>query len=71
VKTAYDMYRREFRWKEPPYEYVLDTNPFDVIAGTSALREAIERGEGLDDIERSWQPGLEAFRRLRQEHLLY
>jgi uncharacterized protein YbbC (DUF1343 family) len=71
VKTAHDMYPREFRWKEPPYEYVFDRNPFDVIAGTSALREAIESGRPLDEIERSWSDGIEAFRRLRAPHLLY
>ncbi|MGB9179736.1 MAG: exo-beta-N-acetylmuramidase NamZ domain-containing protein, partial [Pyrinomonadaceae bacterium] len=34
VKFAYDLYTDEFHWKEPPYEYVYDKNPFDVIAGT-------------------------------------
>ncbi len=71
VKTAHDMHTDEFRWKQPPYEYVFDKNPFDVIAGTSALREAIERGASVDDIDRSWRPGLEAFRRLREAYLLY
>jgi len=71
VKTAYDMYTDQFRWKEPPYEYVFDKNPFDVIAGTSTLREAIEKGLSLDEIERSWQAGLEAFGRAREAHLLY
>jgi uncharacterized protein YbbC (DUF1343 family) len=71
VKTAFDMYRDHFRWKEPPYEYVHDRNPFDVIAGTSALREAIEAGAGLDEIEASWRRPLDAFRRLRRDYLLY
>jgi uncharacterized protein YbbC (DUF1343 family) len=71
VKTAHDMHTDEFRWKQPPYEYVFDKNPFDVIAGTGALREAIERGASVDDIDRSWRPGLEAFRRLREAYLLY
>jgi uncharacterized protein YbbC (DUF1343 family) len=65
------MYTADFRWKQPPYEYVFDKNPFDVIAGTSALREAIEGGLSLDEIERSWGPGLEEFRRRREAHLLY
>ena len=71
VKVAYDMYTDEFRWKEPPYEYVLDKNPFDVIAGTSALRQAFEGGTSLDDVERSWVAGRDAFRRQREPHLLY
>lgn len=71
VKTAHDMYTDAFRWKEPPYEYVFDRNPFDVIAGTSALRQAIEGGRSLDEIEGSWRAGLDAFRALRQKYLLY
>ena len=71
VKTAHDLHRREFAWKNPPYEYVYDKNPFDVIAGTSALREAIESGARLDEIAASWRSGVEQFRRLREPFLLY
>jgi uncharacterized protein YbbC (DUF1343 family) len=71
VKTAHDMYPTEFRWKEPPYEYVYDKNPFDVIAGTDKLRHAFEQGEALSAIESSWQPELERFKALREEYLLY
>jgi uncharacterized protein YbbC (DUF1343 family) len=71
VKAAYDMYTRQFRWKNPPYEYVYDVNPFDVISGTDALREAIEQGEAIDAIAASWRAGVEAFRRDRAPYLLY
>lgn len=71
VKIAYDLYTEHFRWKEPPYEYVYDKNPFDVIAGTGKLREAIERGDSLGEIEHSWQGGLDEFKRLRERYLLY
>jgi len=71
VKTAYDMFTSAFRWKEPPYEYVYDKNPFDVIAGTGALRRGIEGGRSLEDIGRSWAEGLEAFGRQREAVLLY
>jgi uncharacterized protein YbbC (DUF1343 family) len=71
VKTAFDMYPSEFKWKEPPYEYVYDRNPFDVIAGTDALRLAFERGESLSAIEDSWRTGLSEFCGLRDKYLLY
>jgi uncharacterized protein YbbC (DUF1343 family) len=71
VQIAYEMYTREFRWKEPPYEYVFDKNPFDVISGTGALRAGIEGGRDAETIARSWQAGLEAFRPLREASLLY
>ena len=71
VKTAYDLYGADFRWKEPPYEYVYDRNPFDVIAGTSSIREGIERGDSLDEIRSSWPTRFEEFRRAREQYLLY
>lgn len=71
VKVAYDMYTESFRWKDPPYEYVYDRNPFDVIAGTSKLREAIEQGSAVEAIVSSWQPALSEFIKVRERYLLY
>jgi uncharacterized protein YbbC (DUF1343 family) len=71
VKVAYDLYGSEFRWKEPPYEYVYDRNPFDVIAGTSSIREGIERGDSLEEIRSSWPERFEEFSRAREQYLLY
>lgn len=71
VKVAYDMYTESFRWKEPPYEYVYDRNPFDVIAGTAKLREAIEQGSTVEAIVDSWQDSLTEFMKVRERYLLY
>jgi uncharacterized protein YbbC (DUF1343 family) len=71
VKVAHDMYRESFRWKEPPYEYVYDRNPFDVIAGTTKLREAIEQGRSLESIVEGWQESLADFLKVRERYLLY
>ena len=71
VKLAYDMYPDQFRWKDPPYEYVYDQNPFDVISGTNKIREAIEQGSQLQEIEASWKVGLAEFRTLREGYLMY
>lgn len=71
VKLAYEMYSSDFRWKEPPYEYVYDRNPFDVIAGTSTLRESFERGESLDSIRAKWEAPLAEFCKVREKYLLY
>src|SRR6266852_7455773 len=61
VKTAFDMYGEQFRWKDPPYEYEYDRNPFDLISGTDQLRKAIERGDTLEQIESSWRDPLKEF----------
>ena len=71
VKTAFDMYGEQFRWKDPPYEYEYERNPFDIISGTSKLRQAIERGDSLDKIQKSWQRPLSEFMKLRERFLLY
>jgi uncharacterized protein YbbC (DUF1343 family) len=71
VKIAHDLYTDEFRWKEPPYEYVYDRNPFDVVAGTSRIRTAIESGSSIEALEESWKKDLENFGRVREDYLLY
>ncbi len=71
VKSAFDMYGEQFRWKDPPYEYEYDRNPFDLISGTSKVREAIERGDSLAAIEGSWEAPLAEFKQLRAGFLLY
>jgi len=71
VKMAYDLYPKEFRWKEPPYEYVYDRNPFDVIAGTSHIREAIENGGRPEDLKKNLKQGLDEFASVRERYLLY
>jgi uncharacterized protein YbbC (DUF1343 family) len=71
VKMAFDLYPGQFFWKEPPYEYVYDKNPFDVISGTDKIRKAFEQGMGLETIIESWQPQLQEFLEVRQRHLIY
>ena len=71
VRAARELYPDNFLWKEPPYEYVFDKNPFDVIAGTASLRAAIERGDKLEEIVNSWQGALSAFIAARARYLLY
>ena len=71
VREAYALYHENFRWKEPPYEYVYDKNPFDVIAGTTSLRGAIEHGDTLSEIVESWREALGQFESARARYLLY
>jgi uncharacterized protein YbbC (DUF1343 family) len=65
------MYTNDFRWKVPPYEYVYDKNPFDVISGTAKIREAFENGTSLANIESETKAPLEEFKALREAYLLY
>ena len=65
------LYPDGFAWKQPPYEYVYDKLPFDVINGSSRLREQIEAGTPLAEIEGSWREGLNDFDVRRTPYLLY
>jgi uncharacterized protein YbbC (DUF1343 family) len=65
------LYPDGFEWKQPPYEYVYDKLPFDVINGSSRLREQIEAEAPVSEIEESWREGLKEFAERRETYLLY
>ena len=44
---------------------------FDRLAGTDRLRQAIDAGAGLDEIRSGWRDELEAFKRVREQYLIY
>lgn len=71
VKVIRELYPEKFLWKNPPYEYVVDKNPFDVIAGTDKMRALIESGQTLGEIKSSWGENLKAFIKLRSDFLIY
>jgi uncharacterized protein YbbC (DUF1343 family) len=60
-----------FKWKDPPYEYELGKNPFDVLAGSAGLREQLEAGVPARDIARSWEAPVAAFMKIREKFVLY
>ena len=44
---------------------------FDRLAGTDRLRRAIDAGADLDEIRSGWRDELEAFKRVREQYLIY
>lgn len=71
IKAFHDLYPDQFQWQVPPYEYVFDRLPFDVIAGGAQLRQQIEGGSSVEEIARSWRAGEDDFRARRTPYLLY
>jgi uncharacterized protein YbbC (DUF1343 family) len=61
----------QFAWRDPPYEYEHEKMPIDILAGTPAYREAIERGDDPREIAGSWEAGVAAFDELRRKFLMY
>ena len=60
-----------FRWRDPPYEYEREKLPFDILAGSSELREQIERATPWGTIARSWEVDVQEFTRVRERYLMY
>ncbi|HMV46803.1 MAG TPA: DUF1343 domain-containing protein [Blastocatellia bacterium] len=71
IKAMHDLYPGGFKWQQPPYEYIYDRLPFDVIAGTVRLREQIEGGASIEEIAVSWRSGEKDFVERRAPYLLY
>lgn len=44
---------------------------FDKLAGTRNLKEQIIKGVSEDEIRKSWEPGLSAYKEMRKKYLLY
>jgi uncharacterized protein YbbC (DUF1343 family) len=62
---------RSFLWRDPPYEYEYEKRPFDILAGSSHVRELIEAGASPATIGESWKSGVDAFSEQRRPYLLY
>lgn len=65
------VHRDRFAWREPPYEYVTDRRPIDVLTGDPAVREALESGSDLSALERSWRREIAAFQQEARRFWLY
>lgn len=53
LSAIHDFYPQKLSWKQPPYEYIHDKLPIDVIAGTTRLRVAIEKSKVGDFLKES------------------
>ncbi|MGE5299840.1 MAG: exo-beta-N-acetylmuramidase NamZ domain-containing protein [Acidobacteriota bacterium] len=72
IKAVFDLYPKDFSWKNPPYEYEKRLMPIDILAGTDRVRKDIEAGRDLDEMELWWNEELRAFdREIRMKTLLY
>ncbi len=65
------LYPEDFKYKEPPYEYEYTRLPMDLILGDTALREGLEAGHDLMELENNWQEELQEFEHLRRQYFLY
>ncbi len=71
LKAIHNTYPRDFKWKEPPYEYEEVKVPIDILAGTDRLRKDIESWKDLDEMEAWWKEETRAFEKKRKRFLIY
>ena len=64
-------HREQFEWKAPPYEYEFERMPIDLIIGDRSIRQRLEKLEPVEEIESSWQEGLNQFKKASRKFHLY
>ena len=65
------LYPEGFAYKAPPYEYEFERLPMDLLIGDRQVREGLENGVPVADLEGSWQADLETYKQRCQVLFLY
>lgn len=60
-----------FAWRPDPYEFVVDVPAIDLLTGSAAAREALEREEDLEALLADWRREVAAFEETLDDILLY
>jgi len=71
LREARALDTERFAWRTETYEFETERPAIDYLLGIDGLREMLERGASIEEMETSWRSGTEAFRKLRDEFLLY
>jgi uncharacterized protein YbbC (DUF1343 family) len=73
IKTSRELYIfwLEGFYHDAPNKGAFFNDFFDKLAGTDTLRKQIIAGTSIDDIRKSWQPGLEKYKEMRKKYLIY
>jgi uncharacterized protein YbbC (DUF1343 family) len=71
ISALLKLYPEDFKWSHPPYEYVHDNLPIDVITGDDCVRRDLEQGRSVLDMEKEWQSEISRFIKKRSRFLIY
>ena len=58
-------------WRTRAYEFVNTIPAIDLLCGSAAVRDGIDRGDSLHELAASWAADENAFRTARAAWLLY
>ncbi|MBN8210444.1 DUF1343 domain-containing protein [Bacillus sp. NTK071] len=68
VKTIHDLYPNDFEFRA---ENSAGVSFFDLLVGNGWIRQAIEDGKSVEEMEQQWQDDLTDFNEVREDYLLY
>lgn len=71
MKTMYRLLATDFEWKKPPYEYVHDQLPIDIINGTDTIRHWIESDSSYQHLVEIENSAVNSFKAIHDNYLLY
>ncbi len=71
VKTAFNLYRDDFRFLRDGYEFNDRYPAFDILCGNGRIRKMIEDGAGLEEIALSWKEDEKKFKESVTDSILY
>ena len=71
LSAVRELWPKDFTWKQPPYEYETEKLPVDILAGSDALRLAIEAGTDPREIAAVWDAELPGFEKAAGPFLCY
>ncbi|MCP4444725.1 MAG: DUF1343 domain-containing protein [Myxococcales bacterium] len=71
VWAVHKLWAQSFSWRSEAYEFVDEIPAFDLLAGSSALRDGIEAGGDLKTLAKTWAEAETRFAEERQSWLMY
>lgn len=76
LRTTKKLNNINLEWLISTYNATLDKTNFfnnfiNKLAGNSALKSQIQAGKSAKDIRKTWQPGIEEFKKIRSKYLIY
>jgi len=71
LKTIVEIHKKDFQWKDPPYEYEFERMPIDLILGDGEMRKAIETGTDIFKINRGWVSENRDYDSWRAPYIIY
>ena len=71
LNAVIETHKKDFQWKDPPYEYEFKRMPIDLILGDREMRKAIETGTDICKINRGWVSENRDYDSWRTQYIIY